>query len=476
MTDWTQPARPYAIAHRGASAYAPDNTLAAFALASRLGADMWEVDIRVSRDGKVIAFHDKILSDGRKIVDLDYKDILAHTTAELRPCPLLDDVIALAATLGTGIYADIKDNAATLPTLNALKHHEIHHAILGAFDPEAAKILEEADSPYPRSVLVPLGAEPFDYAKGTDVIHLCWERMERPQDTLTPEMFERAFAANQRIAIWHEEDPIRMAAIRTKPVIGICSDRPEMVNPMGKDLPFEVVCHRGANQVAPENTLPALECALAAGFGFIEVDLHITADDEIVVFHDPTLERTTNGFGAVTSQTLAQLRGLDAGGWFSRHFIGTQIPTLGETLELLHKYNAKAYLELKSAPPLPVWQAVQAAGLEDRVFFWSFNTDAIREMRQIAPKAQLMARRQDYPSLATTFADYDPQIIEFTLTEGTDDFAATRADGRRVMVATQKRDTDTLTQVIHAAPDMANIDAPFEIATLIASLRADCHD
>ena len=55
--DWTRPDRPYAIAHRGASAYAPDNTLEAFRIASALGAEIWEVDIRISSDGQIIAFH-----------------------------------------------------------------------------------------------------------------------------------------------------------------------------------------------------------------------------------------------------------------------------------------------------------------------------------------------------------------------------------------------------------------------------------
>ncbi|MHA3979141.1 glycerophosphodiester phosphodiesterase [Halovulum sp. GXIMD14794] len=468
MTDWTLPDRPYSIAHRGASAYAPDNTLEAFEKATVLGADMWEVDIRTSRDGQVIVFHDKILPDLRKIVDLDYAEILAATTALNRPCPLLEDVVALAARLGAGIYADIKDIDATLPTLDALRRHGIERAILGAFDPRAARMLAEANSPYPRSVLVPLGAEPFAYADGADVIHLCWERMDRPQDTLTDDLFDRAFAAGQRVAIWHEEDPERMAAIRTRPVIGICSDRPELVNQPGRALPFGTVCHRGANRIAPENTLPALECALAAGFSHIECDLHATADGDIVVHHDATLDRTTSGTGPLTARTVSDLRSLDAGGWFAPHFADTPIPLLSEVLDLVHKYGAQAYLELKSAPPAPVWQAVRAAGLDKRVFFWSFNAEHLRELRRIAPDARLMARRQDYDALEDTLADFDPQIVEFTLPEGTGDFAAVREGGRQVMLASMARDDETLRRVLAAEPDLINTDAPFALARLAA--------
>lgn len=462
--DWTRPARPYAIAHRGASAYAPDNTLEAFRIASALGAEMWEVDIRMTSDGQIVAFHDKILSDGRKIVDTTFAEILAHTTDQNRPCPLLRDVVAEAAKLDAGFYADIKDTRATLPVLQMLREHGITRAILGAFDREAAKLLAEANSPYPRSVLVPLGAEPFAYAEGADVIHLCWEHMDRPQDTLTDALFEQAFANGQRIAIWHEEDPRRMADIRTRPVIGICSDRPELVNQPGRGLPFKTVCHRGANKIAPENTLPAFECALAAGFDFIECDLHQTADGAIVVHHDPTLDRTTTGQGPVTEKTLAELRALDAGAWFSPHFVGTQIPTLDEVLNLLQRYDGRAYLEFKSAPPAPVWQAVCAAGLQDRVFFWSFNHAALKDLRALAPEAHIMARRQDYSSLQDTLADLSPQIVEFTMPEGTEDFAAVRAAGVSVMIAAMAGDAQTLAAVVAAAPDLANVDQPFALA------------
>jgi glycerophosphoryl diester phosphodiesterase len=294
--------------------------------------------------------------------------------------------------------------------------------------------------------------------------------MERPQDTLTDELFERAFANGQTIAIWHEEDPDRMAAIRTRPVIGICSDLPELVNQPGRGLPFQTVCHRGANKFAPENTLPALECALAAGFDYIEVDLHQTTDGQIVIHHDPTLDRTTDGHGPITAQTLDDLRALDAGSWFSPHFTGTKIPTLVEVLDLLHRYDGQAYLEFKSAPAAPVWQAVCEAGLQDRVFFWSFNHAALKELRALAPTARIMARRQDYATLQETLDDLAPQIVEFTLPEGTDDFTAVRDAGAQVMLAAMMGDHDTLARVIAAAPDLANVNHPFALARQV---RAD---
>jgi glycerophosphoryl diester phosphodiesterase len=472
--DWTRPDKPYAIAHRGASAYAYDNTLRAFALAADLGAEMWEVDIRLTRDGVPVAHHDADLPNGTPVAAMDWAALEAATAAVGRPAPRLEEVVALAAHRGVGIYADIKDNGAALPTLDLLRQHGIERAILGAFDPEVARALQDAGSPYPRAVLVPLGADPFAHAAGADVIHLCWERMARPQDTLTPALFERAFAQGQRVVLWHEEDRERMAAIRVTPVTGICSDRPEMVNPFTPpaDWPVQIVCHRGANLAAPENTLPAIDCAFFAGFSHVEVDLQDTSDGEIVVLHDQTLDRTTSGHGPVNAQPLAALRALDAGGWHDPFFAGTRIPTLDEVLASAQGHDGALYLELKSADPDRVWARVSAAGMAERVFFWSFDATRMQRMRQIAPGAQLMARRQDYPDLAATLAGYAPQIVEFTPDEDLSEFADLRAIGVRSMVAYMGGDPLVFQRICDARPDLVNLDQPFAFATVLKTQNA----
>ena len=308
MTQPFIPPRPYSIAHRGASAYAPPNTLTAFSKAAELGADMWEVDIRTSADGVPVVHHDATLASGEMLNGLS-REVLRTIKPD---CPDLAEVVALAAKLGAGIYADIKDADAALATMHLLQEAKIEPVIIGAFSLEIVQMLKEAGSKYPVAVLVPRGADPHLHAKDADIIHLCWERLAAPQDTLTPDLFARAFRDGKEVVLWHEEDPVRMAALRTKPVTGICSDMPELVNPFRapSDYPFDIVCHRGVNLIAPENTLPALECGLAAGFGFIEVDLHITSDGEIVVIHDKTLDRTTDGSGPVTQQSFADLRAL----------------------------------------------------------------------------------------------------------------------------------------------------------------------
>ncbi len=94
-----------------------------------------------------------------------------------------------------------------------------------------------------------------------------------------------------------------------------------------------VIGHRGASALAPENTLPAFDRALALGAAGIEVDLRATRDGIIVALHDATLDRATDGCCSLRSQPWAVVRRLDAGRWFGPEFAGTRIPTLDDVLD-----------------------------------------------------------------------------------------------------------------------------------------------
>jgi len=110
----------------------------------------------------------------------------------------------------------------------------------------------------------------------------------------------------------------------------------------------QVVAHRGASAEAPENTLAAFRRALEIGVDAVELDVHLTSDGELVVIHDPMLDRTTDGRGLVRDQTLAAMRRLDAGRWFGERFAGERIPTLAEALDLLR--SVRVIVEVKNGP------------------------------------------------------------------------------------------------------------------------------
>ena len=96
-----------------------------------------------------------------------------------------------------------------------------------------------------------------------------------------------------------------------------------------------VAAHRGFSEKYPENTIPAFQAAIDLNVDQLEIDVRVTKDDQLVVIHDATVDRTTNGTGKVCDYTLEELRRLDAGSWKGEEFKGLQIPTLIEFMDLV---------------------------------------------------------------------------------------------------------------------------------------------
>ncbi|WEX90685.1 glycerophosphodiester phosphodiesterase family protein [Sinorhizobium garamanticum] len=139
------------------------------------------------------------------------------------------------------------------------------------------------------------------------------------------------------------------------------------------------VCgHRGYSLHYPENTLPALKAAKAAGATTVEVDVVLTADGEPIILHDLTVDRTTNGHGFAADLSLEQTRRLDAGARFHPAFAGTQIPTVAEALDWARADDMGIVLEIKEAerPDLAVDQVaalLRSTGTLDRVIIIGFD-------------------------------------------------------------------------------------------------------
>lgn len=154
-----------------------------------------------------------------------------------------------------------------------------------------------------------------------------------------------------------------------------------------------IMAHRGYSSKAPENTMPAFELAMEAGSGGIELDVHLTKDGEVVVIHDHILNRTTNGKGQVEEFTMAELKELDAGSWFSPEFKGTKLPTLREVLELISQHNVLLNVETKTALGFEQLNE-KLAPLLDEYAMWektiisSFNHYALVHIKTIRPQAR----------------------------------------------------------------------------------------
>lgn len=115
-------------------------------------------------------------------------------------------------------------------------------------------------------------------------------------------------------------------------------------------FPIMVIAHRGFSGQAPENTLASFQKAVELGSDMIELDVRFSKDGQVVVIHDDTIDRTTNGRGKVADYTLKELKQFDAGSWFAPQFSGERIPTLKEVLELV-KGKVLVNIEIKDESP-----------------------------------------------------------------------------------------------------------------------------
>jgi glycerophosphoryl diester phosphodiesterase len=161
-------------------------------------------------------------------------------------------------------------------------------------------------------------------------------------------------------------------------------------------FPIMVIAHRGFSGAAPENTLTAFQKGVEIGSDMIELDVHLSRDGEIVVIHDETLERTTNGKGMVADQTLGDLKKLDAGSSFGPAFAGEKIPTLKEVLDLA-KGRVLVNIEIKnpthqrysiSELTEKTLREVEKAGMIAKVIFSSFNPASLEWIGKKEPRAQ----------------------------------------------------------------------------------------
>jgi glycerophosphoryl diester phosphodiesterase len=149
--------------------------------------------------------------------------------------------------------------------------------------------------------------------------------------------------------------------------------------------------HRGAKAYAPMNTLAAFELAVAQSADGVELDVHLSKDRALVVLHDFTVDNTSDGSGRVKDMTLAQLKALDAGGWFGEAFKNTRIPTLDEVFEAVGK---KLYINVEIKVETADTEGLEAAvadciaqfGLQGRVIVSSFDLPVLQRFRNIAPE------------------------------------------------------------------------------------------
>jgi glycerophosphoryl diester phosphodiesterase len=151
-----------------------------------------------------------------------------------------------------------------------------------------------------------------------------------------------------------------------------------------------IVGHRGALGLAPENTMASFAIGLETGCDLVETDIHLSRDGELILMHDPEVSRTTDGKGRIKDMTLAEIRRLDAGGWFGERFRGERVPVLADLLEWA-KARIPVVIEIKGDPRPS--KGIEAALLKELrrhdmvedVMVIGFHHDSLKRIKEMEP-------------------------------------------------------------------------------------------
>lgn len=230
---------------------------------------------------------------------------------------------------------------------------------------------------------------------------------------------------------------------------------------------MEIVVHRGANDVAPENTMASAQACIDLGADYVEIDVWRSLDGVHYVMHDPKLDRTTNGDGLIALRTSRYIDRLDAGSWFSPRFANTPVPRLSDFLDWARD-RIKVYLDVKTGSLRRIVSMVRDRGMEDRVFFWFWSDRRARKFRRIAPELPLKMNSRNADDVHRHKHEFNHQIVEQGPNEATPEVvAACREHGIRMMahVFGEKGKSDAelhalYRRVVELGYDMVNLDRP----------------
>lgn len=192
---------------------------------------------------------------------------------------------------------------------------------------------------------------------------------------------------------------------------------------------FQVVGHRGFRSQYPENTLVSFQAAVKFGVDAIEFDVHPTKDRQLVITHDHTVERCSNGTGAVHDFTFEEIRKLDFGGWKDPKFTNTQIPTLEETFDAVLSLDPNFYLliELKEDDDectRQVYDLCQKYGVLSHGLILSFHNKQLELLRQWNPDILLQGFPERYIKKPITIDGIYNKICYWTADANSDEIAA----------------------------------------------------
>lgn len=237
---------------------------------------------------------------------------------------------------------------------------------------------------------------------------------------------------------------------------------------------IEVVVHRGANFLAPENTLPSARAALKYGAEWIELDVRKSKDGVLYNLHDETLDRTTDGHGPIHLVTSSEIERLDAGSWFGPAFRGLKVPRIETMLDSL-KGKANVFFDVKKGTPVAdLVKLVRAKGFEKNSFFWFADAKMLPEFVKLAPEMKIKVNASDIEGIKKWQAVCRPSYVEIEPENITKELVNyCHKNDILVMAAIQNGNEEAYKKAIQAQPDLVNIDQPELWARVVAESKGE---
>lgn len=225
-------------------------------------------------------------------------------------------------------------------------------------------------------------------------------------------------------------------------------------------LAIDLVVHRGANEVAPENTQAAAQQCIDWGVAYVEIDIRTSKDKVLYVLHDPLVNRTTNGKGFLRQLTSAEIDKLDAGSWFDPKFAGQRVPKLRPYLEWI-KGKAKVYFDVKDADLKQLIAMVYDVGMENDCFFWFSSSAQAEKFRELDQKLALKVNVRSPKDVAEAVGRFRANIVEVGLDNMSPELVkACKERKLQVMIYHPQKDAKGFAKVIEWEPDLVNLNHP----------------
>lgn len=236
--------------------------------------------------------------------------------------------------------------------------------------------------------------------------------------------------------------------------------------------PIEIVVHRGANHIAPENTRAAAQACIDLGVDYVEVDVQMSRDGVFYILHDRTVNRTTDGKGFLPLMQSEDIDQLDAGGWFAPEFAGEKVPRLKEYLEWI-KGRAKVYFDVKQGDVEQLIALVYETGFEKDCFFWFGDAAMLDAFRALDTELPLKINAHTPEEVKEASNRYGAAIVETQLPSLTPEYvAACREHGVRIMIYEQEETPEMYQRILDSGADMINLNRPELFTAFLHTLQA----